>query len=203
MTKTETIKILAVLKAEYPRTYAEKGAAELEAIINLWVTAFADDDYSTVSAAVMAYIVGDNKTFREPPGIGMIKDSIRKITTCGSMSEQEAWTVVARALKNSSSSSSSVRHNDPERKTSAQRNYDDMPPLIQQVVGSPGQLSEWAQMEVEVVQSVVASNFMRSYRARVESEREYLALPSSLRSVIAQLTDDMKLPQIERGIENA
>lgn len=204
MNRVETLKILAVLKAEYPRTYDGKNAKDLEAVVSLWMMAFADDEYQIVSAAVMQYIVTDNKTFREPPGVGMIKAAIQKITNPDQITEQEAWAEVAKVLKDCSNSPASVRYatNNPERKTSAQRHFDELPPLIRQVVGSPNQLAEWALMDSEVLQSVVASNFMRSYRVRAESSREYMALPSAMRDTLDQLTEKMKFTQLDGGSED-
>lgn len=37
------------------------------------------------------------------------------------------------------------------------------------------------------MQTVIVSNFQRSYRARAKSEREFLALPQSTRDFISQL----------------
>lgn len=50
---------------------------------------------------------------------------------------------------------------------------------VRRVVGSPSQLREWAMMEPDTVQSVVASNFQRSYRSRAASEKEFAALPEA------------------------
>ena len=38
-------------------------------------------------------------------------------------------------------------------------------------------------METDSVQSVVASNFMRSYKAKVASNKEYQALPSNVKKL--------------------
>ena len=70
---------------------------------------------------------------------------------------------------------------------------------MQTAVGSPEQLKAWANMEAEVVESVVASNFQRSYLVRNEQEKETAMLPPSVKDVIRQLTDGMAIPGITDG----
>lgn len=181
MTREETIKVLAVLKAAYPAFYRGMKADELNGIVNLWASQFEGDDYKTVGAAVQAHIATDTKGY--PPHIGAIKEAIRKITQPDEMSEMEAWGYVASALRNSGYNSVAE--------------FDKLPPVVRRIVGSPSQLREWAMMDSDTVQSVVQSNFMRSYRARAQHEREYLALPENVRELMAQLAGSMSMPILE------
>lgn len=183
MTREETIKVLAVLKAAYPAFYRGMKADELNGIVNLWASQFEGDDYKTVGAAVQAHIATDTKGY--PPHIGAIKEAIRKITQPDEMSEMEAWGYVASALRNSGYNSVTE--------------FDKLPPVVRRIVGSPSQLREWAMMDSDTVQSVVQSNFMRSYRVRAQSEREYLALPESVRELMGQLAGSMAMPALKES----
>lgn len=183
MTREETIKVLAVLKAAYPAFYRGMKADELNGIVNLWASQFEGDDYKTVGAAVQAHIATDTKGY--PPHIGAIKEAIRKITQPDEMSEMEAWGYVASALRNSGYNSVTE--------------FDKLPPVVRRIVGSPSQLREWAMMDSDTVQSVVQSNFMRSYRVRAQSEREYLALPKSVRELMGQLAGSMAMPALKES----
>lgn len=183
MTREETIKVLAVLKAAYPAFYRGMKADELNGIVNLWASQFEGDDYKTVGAAVQAHIATDTKGY--PPHIGAIKEAIRKITQPDEMSEMEAWGYVASALRNSGYNSVAE--------------FDKLPPVVRRIVGSPSQLREWAMMDSDTVQSVVQSNFMRSYRVRAQSEREYLALPENVRELMGQLAGSMAIPALKES----
>lgn len=183
MTREETIKVLAVLKAAYPAFYRGMKADELNGIVNLWASQFEGDDYKTVGAAVQAHIATDTKGY--PPHIGAIKEAIRKITQPDEMSEMEAWGYVASALRNSGYNSVAE--------------FDKLPPVVRRIVGSPSQLREWAMMDSDTVQSVVQSNFMRSYRARAQHEREYLALPENVRELMGQLAGSMAMPALKES----
>lgn len=177
MKKTETMAIMAILKEAYPMYYRDKTKEELSTAINLWTEMFVDDDVNLVKAAVKAYIANDVKGF--PPVIGQIKASLHKITQPEQLTEQEAWDLISKAIKNS------TYH--------ATEEYEKLPKLLQRVIGSPSQLKEWSQVPTDTVQSVVASNFMRSYKVRAANEQEYQKLPSDIKALIGNLSEKLKL----------
>lgn len=177
MRKTETMAIMAILKEAYPMYYRDKSKEELGTAVNLWTEMFADDDVNLVKAAVKSFIANDIKGF--PPVIGQIKASLHKLTQPVQMTEQEAWTLVSKAISNSTYNATSE--------------YEKLPKVLQRVIGSPSQLKEWSQMEVDAVQSVVASNFMRSYKVKSANEQEYQKLPNDIKALIGNLSEKLKL----------
>ena len=183
MTREETLMVMSALKAAYPPFYKDMRREEAEGIVNLWASMFADDPVQVVLAAVKAHIATDKKGF--PPHIGAIKEAIVKVTAPEEMTEQEAWGRVLKAVRNGIYGS--------------QKEFDALPPTLQRIVGSPSQLKEWALMDGDTVNSVVASNFQRSYRARAANEREYMALPSDVRGVMDSLGDGMTMHQLGDG----
>lgn len=183
MTREETLAIMGVLKAAYPNYYRDMKRSEAESVVALWEEMFREDDPQVVALAVKAHIANDKKGF--PPHIGAIKDAIVKITTPEEMTEQEAWALVAKACRNGT--------------YGAQKEFDALPPVVQRLVGSPNQLKEWATMDSHELQTVVASNFQRSYRARAAHEREYLALPGDVRQAMESLAAGFKMPELPGG----
>jgi hypothetical protein len=95
------------------------------------------------------------------------------------MVEMEAWGIVLKAIQNSN--------------YRAQELFDAFPLVIKQIVGSPNQLREWAQMESSVVNSVIQSNFMRSYTAKSKAEKEYAALPESSKVLLCNEAQGQRL----------
>ena len=93
------------------------------------------------------------------------------------MTEMEAWSRVRGAI--------SYYH--------ANEAFANLPPMLLKIVGSPNPLREWALMNGEVVNSVIQSNFMRSYKAKVEQEKEHAMLPSSTKQLIAGLAQKYSL----------
>ena len=183
MNLVETAKLMAVLETAYPMFYAKKTQQEREDAIRLWAEMFADEPGEVVAMAVKALIKSRVSTF--PPGIGEITEKIQQIMLPEQMTELEAWSLVAKAVSNSG-------YNSGEE-------FRKLPEVVQRLVGSPSQLREWALMDSETFNSVVASNFQRSYKVRAKNEREYLALPSSVKTFMAGIAEGMKMPELPSG----
>lgn len=168
MTRDNVLAVLSVIKAAYPNFYKDLNKTELESVIQLWSTMFANDDSSIVTEAVKALIA----TLKFPPTIADVKEKINLITQPPRMTEIEAWNTVYKAISY----------------YKAGENFEKLPPMLQKLVGSPNQLREWAQMDGETVRSVIQSNFMRSYTARVKVDTQIQQLPESTKKVIAELS---------------
>lgn len=178
MNKIETMKVMAVLKEAYPGFYAGRSEEDLAPAVSLWNECFAEDEYAAVIAAVKALIVSRPDSY--PPTIGAVKEKLRLITEEEQLSEQDAWSMVSRAICDG------LYH--------YEKRYAELPPEVQAAVGSPSQLRTWAMMDENVVQSVVASNFMRTFRTKEKRREEYKALPGTVRQAMLELTKRFALP---------
>lgn len=177
MTRKDTLQVLSILRAAYPNFYRGMAKDDLEGIVNLWASMFADDPPELVAAAVKAFIATDSKGF--PPVIGIIKEKLRQISAPPMMTEQEAWNLVLNAISNSG--------------YHAKEEYDKLPPILRSIVGSPQQLRNWGMMNADEVQTVVASNVMRSYRARAKYQQDYDALPGDVKQVALSFSNFLSL----------
>lgn len=175
MDRIETTKILAVLKATYPHYYNKVSKEEAENVVSVWQSMLEDYDYQTVSVAVKAFITSDASGF--PPTIGQIIDKILKLREpADGMSEMEAWNRVKKAISNSG--------------YCAREEFEQLPPVLKRLVGGPQQLHQWSQMNSEHLNTVVQSNFMRSYTAVARSEREMQALPNRVKELVGIVTEN-------------
>lgn len=177
MTRQETGIIMDILATAYPRFYAGPDAPDPEKAVALWAEMFAEDDVAIVAAAVKALIATDDKGF--PPHIGAVKAKVRQITQPSGMTPQEAWNLVAKAIRNSAYES--------------REEYGKLPKEIQRLVGSPNQLRDWATMDSETVHSVVSSNFQRSFAARQKADNDFKALPRDVQAMIGTVAERMAL----------
>ena len=171
MDTRETQGILAMIKAAWPNFYRDLPKTDLMAAVNLWQVQFAEYDVRLVKAAVHALIATQTEGF--PPTIGAVKEQIGKLTAPHQLSEAEAWALVSRAARNGT--------------YGYRREFEKLPPEIRRVVGRAEQLRAWAMMEADEVESVVASNFMRAYRAAVKQEKEQHALPEVVRAALPEI----------------
>ncbi len=173
MNREETKAILAILKAGYPNFYKDMTKEDATNTINLWATMFADDPAQVVAEAVKSLMC----TLKYPPTIADVKEKIALITQPQQLTEMEAWRMVKSAISY----------------YNATETFSRLPPILQKIVGSPNTLREWAQMEAETVDSVIQSNFMRSYKVRAAQEKERAMLPESTRQMIAGITESRML----------
>ena len=167
MNREETKAILAILKAGYPNFYKDMTKEDATNTINLWTIMFADDPAQVVTEAVKSLMC----TLKFPPTIADVKEKIAMITQPPAMTEMEAWQMVKSAISY----------------YNAAETFERLPPILKRIVGSPNQLREWAIMETEKFDTVVQSNFMRSYKAVVAQEKERAMLPESTKQMIAGL----------------
>lgn len=174
MLKSETAQILAVLKRAYPVFYKDISEQEISGIIELWHEMFEADDLRIVASALKTFIANDEKGY--PPTVGVIKTQVRKMTQPQEISEMEAWTKVRKAISNG------LYHSKEE--------FDKLPQNIQVLIGSPNVLRDWAMLDVEQLDTVIQSNFMRSFKTKSKEDKEFSMLPESIKKVIS--------PKIER-----
>ena len=163
MTREEFSTMVLGLKGIYadPKFIADKFAMEI------WYSIFKDYDVDTINRAVIAYINNDN--FGKAPVPGQIIACIE--TDAGRISEQEAWDMTYRAISRSN--------------YFADEEFAKLPRECQMAIGSPNNMRQLAMMEIETVQSVEKSHFLRNYRIAVEKIRAEQRKPEYIKDRIA------------------
>lgn len=170
MTKDEFKILVKGMKAVYAQpTFIPDNDA-----FNIWYELLKDIDYKTCAVAVQTYM----STEKFPPTIADIREKAANNAKVNELSEAEAWDKVRNAI------SRSAYYADYE--------YMNLPDDIKRAVGSPSQLRIWA-TDTEFNDSVIQSNFLRSYRA-VKNRADTLSrLPMSIRERLAANTEYQKL----------
>jgi hypothetical protein len=167
MTADETKAVLAVIKVAFPGFSKD---IDPDDVLTVWHDLLEDCDEKAVAEAVKSLLAAS----KFPPTIAEIREKVMLITrppTDALMTELDAWNVVDKAI-------------DYYR---AGGNFMALPPILKRLVGSPNRLKEWSCMDAEVVNSVVASNFMRSCAAIMRREKEISMLPESTKAMIRDL----------------
>lgn len=166
MTKQDTYQILGILRAIYPGSFV--GSDDEERLrVTLWQKIFADESATEVRRAVESFVATDKKGFMPVPG--QIKEQIAILRDGGGLNEQDAWELVTNALRNSSYGSA--------------EEFAKLPTDIQRAVGSPNMLKSWASVNFNELQTVIASNFKREYRAIVAQKRDFAKIPEAVKQL--------------------
>jgi len=96
MTKTGTYKLLAILKATYPRFYANMRADETEVIVSVWNEMLLDIDDSIATVALKRLIA----TSKFPPTIAELLESVRAVKYSPLPDAGQAWEEINKAISN-------------------------------------------------------------------------------------------------------
>lgn len=152
MTKNEAKKLMAVMTVSYPNYKI----ADIELTATTWANMLSGYTYEQVSAALKAYILSENTGF--PPSIGQINEKLVALSQADTPTPLEAWSLVRIAVRNS------TYHADDE--------FAKLPPIIQSTVGNARNLEEWAEGQATQFETVIHSNFLRSYSAEIAKQKE-------------------------------
>lgn len=177
MNRAETTAVMTVLKTAYPRSFTNMTRQEAEDTIQLWHTMLEEYPAKYVNAAVKSLIA----TNQYLPSIAEVIERIKLLNGKKEIGEVEAWGMVKAAIRNST-------YNSIEE-------FEKLPLEIQAALGSPSTLREWALSEDENSETVTASNFMRSYRAKVNNIKTIDAIPQNVKALIAEYSGRMAIEE--------
>ena len=190
MTKQETGAILYTMRCAYPAFYSKMSAGDLEGIVNLWTTMFAEDDARLVTDAVKDLIV-THRGF--PPEIADVKEKIRELiaTVSCEPTDEELWAILREAIK--------------DGMYGAEEQFKALPPVLKRYCGSPSKLRDLAQEDSGTIETVVHGQFLKSIPHMREREEFAKRLSPETRKYLASImkkTPELDAPMTEEGFEN-
>lgn len=163
MTIKEARKLIAVFMVTYPNYKP----IDVELAAATWANIMQDYEYEQVNMALNIYMRENTSGFAPTPG--QLVDKIHSVTQPQELNEMEAWALVSRAIRNSG--------------YNAENEYVKLPPIVQNAVGMPSQLRQWA-LDDDYNEEVVMSQFMRTYRTEVARQAEFQKLPHEAQMLI-------------------
>ena len=176
MEKERVLRLLSLIEAEYPQSFKGLSEDSRRLKVELWQKEFEHDDETAVFAAVRM-LMRDGREFA--PTSGQIREKMLSFSSMNVLDEHDAWNLVAKACSNGF--------------YGYKKEFDKLPPEVQRAVGRPEQLKEWSVVDSDTFQTVIASNFMRSYRMAQARERELARIPQEVRAMLTGVADRMML----------
>lgn len=173
MTRDEFKILVKGMKAAYttPSFIPDKDAFEI------WYGLLSDIPYEVASAATKSYMMTETKI----PAPADIRNKAMMLSKNNELNEIEAWTLVSKALRNGY--------------YGAEEEFAKLPPIVQKAVGSPAQLRMWATTDESSVESVISSNFMRTYKAEIKRAEEYARLPEDVKALMQNMSPMNRIEQ--------
>lgn len=167
MTREETVKIIRIMCDCYPN-YKPNNLSET---VDVWQMMLDEYSYNQVSIALKAYVTSDTSGFA--PSVGEIVAKIQLVSQPQELDGMTAWGLVSKALRNGT--------------YGAVEEFNKLPPLVRQAVGIPDNLKNWATSDYQTIETVIQSNFLRTYETVVKRANEINRMPDDIKSLIKKM----------------
>lgn len=180
MTRDEAKKIVRLMMVFFPNYDPQKNGTSLSEAVNAWEVGMSDLPYQVVEDGL---VVWANSNHKFAPIVGELRNLILGIANPDDdLDEMKAWFMVVKAVSNS------IYNAEPE--------FERLPSIVQETVGGPNMLYKWATTDEATFNTVIQSNFMRSFRAVKARKAEERAIPAAIRqrikTTLAQLEVNTK-----------
>lgn len=181
MTREETVKIIRIMCDCYPN-YKPNNLSET---VDVWDMMLENYSYEQVSVALKAYINSDISGFA--PSIGQLIGKIQTISQPQELDGMTAWGLVSKALRNGT--------------YGAVEEFNKLPPLVKQAVGMPDNIKNWATSDYQTIETVIQSNFLRTYETVAKRANEINRMPDNIKSLIEKTNANSYKAQIEQKFQ--
>lgn len=181
MTREETVKIIRIMSDCYPN-YKPSNLSET---VDVWNMMLEEYSYNQVSIALKAYVTSDTSGFA--PSVGEIVAKIQLVSQPQELDGMAAWGLVSKALRNGT--------------YGAVEEFNKLPPLVRQAVGMPDNLKNWATSDYQTIETVIQSNFLRTYETVVKRANEINRMPDNIKSLIEKTNANSYKAQIEQKFQ--
>ena len=180
MTREDVAQLLATISLTYPNFDSKDKGKTIDA----WYLFLEEYSLQDIQVALKAFVKTSGSKF--PPSISELIGYVNKPYELSYMNEQEAWSLVRKALSNGAYNS--------------EYEFERLPAIVQKSIGSPNQLHIWA-TDPDYNESVISSNFMRTYKTVIQRAEEERRMPIEARVRLEQIRSQA-LCQTERVLLN-
>lgn len=181
MTREQVGKLLMTIQAYYPNY----NPPDKEITLNAWHIMLAEYPEELVLQALRACIATNTSGFA--PDVGQIMSKIQTISQPQELDGMAAWGLVSKALRNGT--------------YGAVEEFNKLPPLVKQAVGMPDNLKNWATSDYQTIETVIQSNFLRTYETVVKRVNEINRMPDNIKSLIKKANANSYKAQIEQKFQ--
>lgn len=154
MNKQETAKMFFTMKGFWPKYFSTLSQEDMQNSIDAWTALYKAEPFKTVFDALLAYVRSADNGF--PPSPGQLNAIIDRQENSGTMTAEEAWGYVQKALQRSG--------------YEYENEFNKLPYLCQRIVGTPTTLRAWALEDIVSLEQFERRRFMDRFREIKETE---------------------------------
>lgn len=173
MTRDETAKILLIINTAFPNFKV----ADKTATVDAWHFFLVDYEYNDIAIALKTFVATSGSAYA--PSASQLIAMTHKADEYTQLNEAEAWALVNNALRNSS--------------YHAEEEFNKLPDLVKKCVGTAEQLHSWASTSESALDTVIASNFMKTYEKMANRELELKRMPVEARQRLGGIYEQARL----------
>lgn len=162
MTRQETKELLMTIRALFPNFNVKPD--EMTPTINAWHMVLEEFTLPDVKKALQVYVRTSNTGFA--PSVSQLINALYMPKEQAELSDGEAWALVKKAIRDGN-------YHSEER-------FAELPESIQKAVGGSKMIREWAMCDSTEINTVIMSNFQRTYRTVVSRMEFQEKIPDRL-----------------------
>ena len=181
MTEKQVGELLMTIQAYYPNY----NPPDKKITLNAWHIMLAEYPEELVLQALRACIATNTSGFA--PDVGQIMSKIQTISQPQELDGMAAWGLVSKALRNGT--------------YGAVEEFNKLPPLVRQAVGMPDNLKNWATADYQTVETVIQSNFLKTYEVVIKRANEINRMPDDIKTLIENTNANSYKAQIEQKFQ--
>lgn len=171
MTREQTVDLVRSIVSIYPNWKPEN----LTDTVNAWHWALGDYPADAVKGALAIYVKTNNTGFA--PSVSQLIGAMHAPKQNEQLTEGDAWYLVKQAIRDSG--------------YHAQERFDELPPLVKRAVGGASMLRQWGMTDSDEVNTVIMSNFQRTYKALLSKQEFNDKVPLQLGNLVKSLSEQV------------
>ena len=177
MNRTETVQVITLMAGNYD-SIANKTQQQREMMVNTWYQLLGDLDYKLVLAAVQQTMIESPYA----PTIHDIRKRVIEMINPTIDNRLEEWDECYKLICRGS--------------VVTQEEFDLHSDIVKKFLGSVAQLQNYAQSDMEDINTVVKSSFLKQYDILKQRERELKLMPERMKNLTQQLVENISIKQL-------
>lgn len=173
MTENQTLKIMQIVSATYPRFFVNQTKEEKVMALKAWHVMLRDLDYNLCQAAV--YKLASTSPY--PPNVSDIRKNAVDVIEGIQENPLDLWNEAFKLISKSS--------------RITEEEFNNINPILKRYFNNLSNLKDHGKMDLDIVNSVTKGQFLKQIKVTIEHDRESKQLPKGLKNMLGNIGKPM------------